>query len=118
MREDLSEDLEELGFLDLSVSALVNSLNELVDLGLRWLLSSQLLGSSADEVVSLISIKRVASILVELSEDGIDGISELLIGISHFDFQLIINISSELSHLFQSQVLELNYDYIIVRRNN
>ena len=44
-------------------------------------------------VVGLVGVKAVAVVLVELSEDSIDGFSELLIGVSHFDFQLIIDIS-------------------------
>lgn len=108
---DLSEDLEELRLLDLSVSTLVNGLDELVDLFLGWLLPTELSGSSTDEVVGLIGIKGVAVVLVELSEDGINGFSELLVGISHFDFQYITNISSIRAAFIIGISFRLNYTF-------
>jgi hypothetical protein len=43
-----------------------------------------------NKVVDLVLVKGVAAILVELSEDGIDGLSELLIGIAHSFFKIRI----------------------------
>ena len=78
--KDLSEDLIELGLLDLSVSGLVDSLDELLDLLLGDLtVLSELLEGSLDEVVDLLLVKAIAVVLVELAEHGIDGFSELLV---------------------------------------
>ena len=83
--EHLSEDVVELHLLDLSVSGFVDSLDEGVNLLSAGSLSSgfHLAQGSADEVVDFSCVQAVAVVLVELSEDGIDGISELLISISH-----------------------------------
>lgn len=82
--EDLLEDLEKLGFLDLSVSGFVNSLDESLNLLLADLgIGVHVLQGSSDEVVDLVCVQAVAVVLVELGEDGIDGISELLVGVRH-----------------------------------
>lgn len=85
--KDLSEDLIKLGLLDLSVSGLVDSLDELLDLLLVDLtVLSELLESSLDEVEHLLLVKALTVVFVELAEHGIDGFSKLLVCVSHFFF--------------------------------
>jgi hypothetical protein len=83
--EDLPEDLEELGLLDLSIVGGVDGLDEFVDIGLAGsgAVGVQVLHGGADEVEGLLPVKGVAVVLVELLEDGVNGLSELIVGISH-----------------------------------
>lgn len=83
--EDLSEDAEEFGLLDLSVVGGVDGLDEVVDiiLGGGVLGGVQVLHGSADEVVGLCVVEAAGVVLVELSEHGINGLSQLVVAISH-----------------------------------
>jgi len=77
--------LEELGLLDLSVIGGIDSLDEIVDISLGGSRSVgvQMLHGGADEVVGFLLVEATISVLVELSKDSINGLSELIVGISH-----------------------------------
>ena len=79
--EDLSEDSEEFLLLDLSVAVFVNSCDEFSDIVLAGLVLGgvQVFHGCADEGVGLLLIKAAAVVLVELSEDGIDSLSQLVV---------------------------------------
>jgi hypothetical protein len=82
--EDLLEDLKKLGLLDLSVSRLVNCLDESLNLLLGDLgIGSHVIQGGRDEGEDFVGVQAVAVVLVELGEDGIDGISELLVSVGH-----------------------------------
>ncbi len=77
--------------MDLSVSRLVDSLHESVNLLLGNLSASvHVLQGFVDQVGNLAGIQGVAVVLVELAENSINGVSELLIGIAHISKYPII----------------------------
>ena len=97
--EDFPEDGEEFLLLDLSVSVLVDCGDEFLDVVLAGLILGgvQVLHGGADESVGLLLIEVSGVVLVELSEDGIDGLSKLVVRVSHFKKQsnyTIIQINS------------------------
>ena len=80
----LLEDFIELWLLDLSVSWVVDSFDELIDLGLTDLsVGVDVLQGIPNEVEDLTGIETVAVVNVVLAEDGIDSSSELLVTVWH-----------------------------------
>lgn len=76
--QDLLEDFVELGLLNLSVSGLVNSSNELVDFSLgNSSVGLHVLEGIVDEVEDLVGIEGVAFVCIVLREDGVNGLDEL-----------------------------------------
>jgi hypothetical protein len=86
--------LEELWLLDLSVSGFVNRLDELLNITLGWGVSSlHVAHGGRDEVINFVLVQAVAVVLIELSENSIDSVSQLLVSVAHLKYQSIINIS-------------------------
>lgn len=83
--EHFSEDLEQLWLLDLSVSGFVDGLDEALHflLGGGGAVGVNMLHSSTDEVEGFLSVKGTAVVLVKLSEDCVNSVSELLVSVAH-----------------------------------
>ena len=78
--DKLLQDFKQLSFGDFSVTVLVDGLNELPDLiALDLTVATETLEGVVDEGEDLITLQRAALVRVVLVEDGIDGLTQLVV---------------------------------------